>query len=122
MERSVEVRSVSGVRTGCVGRGFPGAGHGETGRRTEAPGARREADGRAAARVALVWLICGLPSWPSGEECSCQHETWRHSWTPGSGGPPGGGNGSHPSVLAWESHAQRGLAGCSPWGRRARHD
>ena len=26
------------------------------------------------------------------------------------------------SVLAWRVHGQRGLVGCSPWGRRVGHD
>ena len=25
---------------------------------------------------------------------------------------------THSSVLAWKSHGQRSLAGCSPWGRK----
>ena len=29
---------------------------------------------------------------------------------------------THPSILAWESHGQRSLAGCNPWGCRVRHD
>ena len=28
---------------------------------------------------------------------------------------------THSSILAWESHGQRSLAGCSPWGPRGRH-
>ena len=35
---------------------------------------------------------------------------------PGWGRSPGGGHGSHSSILAWETHGQRGLVGCSPWG------
>ena len=29
---------------------------------------------------------------------------------------------THSSVLAWEFHGQRSLAGCSPWGHRVGHD
>ena len=29
---------------------------------------------------------------------------------------------AHSSVLAWRIHGQRGLFGCSPWGRRVGHD
>ena len=29
---------------------------------------------------------------------------------------------SHSTILAWEIHGQRSLAGYSPWGRRVRHD
>ena len=29
---------------------------------------------------------------------------------------------AHSSVLAWRIHGQRGLVGCSPWGRRVGHD
>ena len=25
---------------------------------------------------------------------------------------------THPSILAWESHGQRSVAGYSPWGRK----
>ena len=38
---------------------------------------------------------------------------------PGSGGPPRGGNGSHSSIPSWKPHAQRSLAGCSPWGHKS---
>ena len=38
---------------------------------------------------------------------------------PGSGRPPGGGRGKPaPVLLPGESHGQRSLAGCSPWGRQ----
>ena len=35
---------------------------------------------------------------------------------PGSRRPPGGGNGTHSSVLAWRIPGQRSLAGYSPRG------
>ena len=39
---------------------------------------------------------------------------------PGSGRSPGGGRGT--PFLPGESHGQRSLAGCSPWGCRVGHD
>ena len=42
---------------------------------------------------------------------------------PGSGRYPGGGNGNHSSILAWEPHGQRSLAGYCSWGHeRVEHD
>ena len=42
---------------------------------------------------------------------------------PGWGRSPGEGNGNYSSIPVWQSHAQRSLAGCSPWGhKRVRHD
>ena len=38
---------------------------------------------------------------------------------PGSGRSPGEGN-SNPLQLPGESHGQRSVAGCSPWGRKNR--
>ena len=35
---------------------------------------------------------------------------------PGEGRSPGGGHGGPPVFLPGESHAQRSLAGSSPWG------
>ena len=37
---------------------------------------------------------------------------------PGSGRYPGGGTATAPGFLPAESHGQRGLAGCSLWGRK----
>ena len=37
---------------------------------------------------------------------------------PGSGRSPGEGNGTHSSIIAGESHGQRSLVGCSPWGHK----
>ena len=36
--------------------------------------------------------------------------------SPGLERSPGGGNGNHFPLLAWKSHGQRNLVGCSPWG------
>ena len=42
---------------------------------------------------------------------------------PGSGRSSGEGNDNpSPVFLPGESHGQRSLVGCSPWGRRVRHD
>ena len=41
---------------------------------------------------------------------------------PGLGRPPEEGMATHSSILAGKSHAQRSLAGYSPWGRRVKHD
>ena len=38
--------------------------------------------------------------------------------TRGFGRAPGGGNASHSSILAGESHGQRSQAGYSLWGRK----
>ena len=35
---------------------------------------------------------------------------------PGSGRSPGGGNGTYPSILAWEMPWPEETAGYSPWG------
>jgi len=37
---------------------------------------------------------------------------------PGSGRFSGERNGNHSSILAWEMHGQRSLAGYSPWGHK----
>ena len=42
---------------------------------------------------------------------------------PGLGRSPGGGRGNPRQCSCLENpHGQRSLAGCSPWGRRVRHD
>ena len=37
---------------------------------------------------------------------------------PGLGRTPGGGHGTHSSILAWEFYRQRSLAGYGPWGHK----
>ena len=37
---------------------------------------------------------------------------------PRSGRYPGGGNGTHSSILAGEFHGQRSLVGYNPWGHK----
>ena len=42
---------------------------------------------------------------------------------PGGEDPLDKGMATHSSILAWESHEEKSLAGCSPWGQqRVRHD
>ena len=51
--------------------------------------------------LAVQWS--GLPRWRGGEESTCQCRRHRDvSSIPGSGRSPGGGNGTHSSVSAWE--------------------
>ena len=65
-------------------------------------------------------LFLGLPWWLSGKEPTCQCRRrrfdpwvrkipWRRKWH------------LTPVLLPGESHGQRSLVGCSPWGRRVRH-
>ena len=67
--------------------------------------------------------ILGLPGGANGKEPACQvrrcrrrgfdpsqEDPWRRAWRP------------TPVFLPGESHGQRSLAGCSPWGRRVGHD
>ena len=61
-------------------------------------------------------MAVGLPWGLSGKNLPAKQETliqslvreipWRRAWKP------------TPVFLPGESHGQRGLAGCSPWGRR----
>ena len=37
---------------------------------------------------------------------------------PWSGRSPGGGHGTHSSILAWRIHGQRSLVGYGPWGHK----
>ena len=58
---------------------------------------------------------CIFPGGPDGKASACSAEDW--SSIPGSGRSPGEGNG-YPLTgsLPAESHGQRSLVGCSPWG------
>ena len=59
-----------------------------------------------------------FPGWLSGKDFTCNAETWVLS--PGQEYLLGEDMGI--SILAWEFHGQRGLAGYSPWGhKRVRH-
>ena len=61
--------------------------------------------------------------WLSGKKSTCNSgAAGDASLIPSLGRSPGGGNGTHSSVLAGKAHGQRSLAGCSPWGRRVGHD
>ena len=64
-----------------------------------------------------VFLAFGLPRWLSSKESTCQCRRhrfdpwvgkipWRRKWQP------------TPVFLPGESHGQRSLAGCSPWGHK----
>ena len=55
----------------------------------------------------------------TGKESACGAGAAGHwSSTPGVGRPPGGGRGTHSSILAWESHGQRSLEGYRPRGHK----
>ena len=45
-------------------------------------------------------MVGGLPRWLSGKESACN--AGNAGSTPESGRSPGGGNGNHSSILAWE--------------------
>ena len=51
----------------------------------------------------------GLPLCLGGKGSACRHRGLE--FDPWVGKIPGGGNGTHSGVLAWESHGQRSLAG-----------
>ena len=73
--------------------------------------------------VVKVNFHLGFPGWLSGKKSTCDSgAAGDASLIPGLGRSPGGGNGTHSSVLAGKAHGQRSLAGCSPWGRRVGHD
>ena len=69
-------------------------------------------------------FLDSLPGGTSGKEPACQHRRhrrlefdscfgkipWRRAWQP------------TPVFLSRESHGQRSLVDCSPWGRRVQHD
>jgi len=64
--------------------------------------------------------IIELSWWLSSKESTCNagdlgsvwigKTTWRKAWQ------------STPVFLCGESHGQRSLAGCSPWGHKVRHN
>ena len=55
----------------------------------------------------------GFPSGSSGKESACNAGDTGEA---GSIPIPGGGNGSHSSVLAWKIPRRGGPVGYSPWG------
>ena len=57
-------------------------------------------------------MLSGFAQWLSSKESSCNAGDM--GLVPGSGRSPGGGLGS-PTP---ESHGQRSLGGCGPWGRK----
>ena len=62
----------------------------------------------------------GLPRWLSAKKKSTCNagDTGDVGSVLGSGRSSAGGNGNPLHGLPEESHGQRNLAGCSPWGRR----
>ena len=53
--------------------------------------------------VCVCTYLYGLPSWLSGKEFTCKAgATGDASSIPGWGSSPGGGNGNHRCILAWE--------------------
>ena len=60
--------------------------------------------------------IIQLPWWLSSKESSCH--AGDSGFISGSGRSPGEANATHSSILAWEIHGQRSLAGYSPWGSK----
>ena len=59
----------------------------------------------------------GCPGDSEVKNLPAMQETWVQSL--GREGPLGEGNGNPPQVfLPGESHGQRSLAGCGPWGRK----
>ena len=94
---------------------LPGESHGQSILAGYSPWGHKESD-------MTEWLSTGLPTWLSGKESTfqcrrCEFNPWvgkipyRRKWWP------------TPVFLTGESHAQRSLAGYSPWGhKRVRHD
>ena len=64
----------------------------------------------------------GFSGGSDGKESACN--VGNLGLIPGLGRSPGGGHGNQlpPVFLPGESHGQRSLAGCSPWGRRVGHN
>ena len=58
----------------------------------------------------------GLPWWLNGKSTCNAEAVGDVGSIPESGRSPGDGNGNPLSILAWETHGQRSLAGYSPWG------
>ena len=62
-------------------------------------------------------MLFGFAQWLSSKESSCNAGDM--GLIPGRGRSPGGGLGSPtPVFLLGESHGQRSLGGCGPWGRK----
>ena len=64
--------------------------------------------------------MLGFPGGSVGRESTCN--VGDLGSIPGVGRSPGKGHSNPPSILAWNPHGQRSLAGYSPWGHRVRHD
>ena len=64
--------------------------------------------------------MLGFPGGSVGRESTCN--VGDLGSIPGLGRSPGKGHSNPHSILAWNPHGQRSLAGYSPWGHRVRHD
>ena len=66
-------------------------------------------------------VFLGFPGGSDSKESACN--TGDLGLIPGLGRSPGGGHGNPPQYSCLEnSHGQRSLACCSPWGHRVGHD
>ena len=65
----------------------------------------------------LSHLLKGFRSAASGKEsaCQCRRQQGMGVWSLGQEDPLEGGTATHSSILAWRSHGQRSLGGCSAW-------
>ena len=61
----------------------------------------------------IAAIDTGFPGGSHSKETACN--AGDPGSIPGSGRSPGEENGTHSSILAWESHGQRSLLGYSPW-------
>ena len=62
--------------------------------------------------LGYVGLVAGFPDSSVGKESTCN--VGDPGSIPGSGRSPGEGKATHSSILAWEIHGQRSLAGYGP--------
>ena len=61
-------------------------------------------------------VFLGFPGGSDGKESTCN--AGELGLIPELGRSHGRGHGNHYNILAQESHGQRSLAGCSPWGQK----
>ena len=67
-------------------------------------------------QLRAIPLAIRIPGGSDGKESACR--TGDLGSFPGSGRPLEEGMATHFSILAWEFHGQRSLAGYSPWGHK----
>ena len=74
-------------------------------------------------KICLGLTMHGLPRWCCGKRSTCQpRRCKRHGFDPGSRRSPGEGNGSLPSILAWEIPQTEEPGGLQSMGsQRVRH-